>query len=125
MNSNFDMAEAQWLEAMQAALASVQAELSLPQLIALLAIANQPGISVNDLAERTSASQQTTSRYVSVLTGRYEALSGRGPGQPLIAQGVSDEDPRKRALYLTDAGAELVRRILPQNLKSQRMGADK
>lgn len=90
----------------------VQAELSLPQLVALLTIAVEPGLSVNDLADRIGLPQQTASRYVAILLGRYET-PGQSPPHPLISQGVSEDDPRKRALFLTGLGENLVRRLLP------------
>ena len=106
--------EAYWLREVRDALMSVQSELSLAQLVALLTIAVEPGLSVNDLADRVGLPQQTASRYVAVLLGRYET-PGPMPPHPLISQAVSEEDPRKRALFLTDAGEALVGRLLPQN----------
>ena len=43
----------------------------MPELVALLAVGVEAGLSVNELSERIGAPQQSTSRYVSVLTGRY------------------------------------------------------
>ncbi len=89
----------------------LQSELNLPQLVALLSVAIEPGLSVNDLADRVAVPQQTASRYVAVLLGRYESASGQGPRHALISQGVNDEDPRKRALFLTEYGAEMITRV--------------
>lgn len=93
------------------ALADMQGELGLPQLVALLAIASHPGMSVNDLGEQIRVPQQTASRLAAILLGRYETASA-APRQPLISQGVNEEDPRKRTLELTPAGDQLVRRLL-------------
>lgn len=103
-----------WLRDMRDALAGVQAELSLPQLVSLLTIAAEPGLSVNDLADRTGLPQQTASRYVAILLGRYET-PGQSPLHPLISQAVSEDDPRKRALFLTAAGEDLVSRLSPRS----------
>lgn len=106
--------EEDWLCNVRDALMAVQSELSLPQLVALLTIALEPGLSVNDLADRIGLPQQTASRYVAVLLGRYET-PGQSPLHPLISQAVSEDDPRKRALFLTAAGQALVRRLLPRD----------
>src|SRR5947209_1545980 len=84
------------------ALSPVETELGLPLLLTLLAIARSPGLSINDLAEQIKIPQQTASRYVSILQGRYQS-----PGRvvstfvrhPLVLFGLSPEDPRRRALY--------------------------
>jgi DNA-binding MarR family transcriptional regulator len=94
------------------ALKKVQDDLSLPQLVALLAIGSTPGLSVNELAERIGAPQQSTSRYVSVLTGRYADPAIGGDSRPFITQEVKQDDPRSRALYLAERGRETVQSIL-------------
>ena len=81
--------------------------MSLPLLVALLAIAMEPGLSVSDLAERIGAPQQTASRYSAFLQGRYEI-----PGDntslfvhtPFVTLEISPVDPRRRALTLTRHG---------------------
>lgn len=83
-------------------------ELSLPQLTALLTIAMRPGLSVNDLADDNGFTQQTASRYVSVLSGRYQSFDTAEPSEALITQSVNESDPRRRALHLTEAGQHLV-----------------
>lgn len=85
--------------------------LTLPQLSALIAVAAEPGLSVNDLAARIEVPQQSASRYAAVLLGRYE-LPGEAPPIPLLEQRVSEADPRKRALYLTEEGETLLASIL-------------
>ena len=84
-------------------------ELSLPQLTALLTIALRPGLSVNDLADDNGFTQQTASRYVSVLSGRYQAFDSGEPSEPLVTLSVNEADPRRRALHLTVAGHQLVK----------------
>ena len=58
------------------ALRPIQDELGLPQLLALLTIATEPGLSVNELAEHLELPQQTASRYVATLAGRYHGMFG-------------------------------------------------
>jgi DNA-binding MarR family transcriptional regulator len=94
------------------ALVPVEETLGLPLLLALAAIAREPGLSVNDLADRIGAPQQSASRYVATLQGRY-AMPGRDLGPvPLVAIEVSSTDPRKRALHLTRTGTARLSRIL-------------
>lgn len=86
------------------ALQPVEQSIGLPLLLTLAAVAREPGLSVNDLAERLAVPQQTASRYVATLQGRY-AMPGRDFGPvALLAVEVSVSDPRKRALALTPAG---------------------
>ncbi|MDY0885378.1 MarR family winged helix-turn-helix transcriptional regulator [Dongia soli] len=99
------------LAQLRAGLETVQSELSLQQLIALIAIASRPGLSVNELAEELNLPQQTASRYVSILLGRYQNVSNTVP-VPLITQQINDEDPRKRALLLTEQGQQRLNRLL-------------
>ena len=105
-------------EKMRDALLSVQGELSLPQLVCLLTIASSPGLSVNELAEQAGLPQQTASRHVSVLMGRYEAIAGVAPSEAMIRQGISDEDPRRRSLFLTPFGQDVVDRFVFLDLES-------
>ena len=55
------------LVALANALRPLQADLSLSQLLALIAIAVEPGLSVNELADRLNIPQQTASRHVAGL----------------------------------------------------------
>jgi DNA-binding MarR family transcriptional regulator len=104
------------LAALADALRLLQAEIGLPQLLALLTIAGEPGLSVNELAERLGLPQQTASRHVAVLTGRYQGMFGpvdiENPGrsklEPLITQEISQSDPRRRALFTTKQGRALL-----------------
>lgn len=98
------------------ALRVVQFELGLPQLLSLLAIAAEPGLSVNELAERVGLPQQTASRHVATLAGRYqgafEPIAGDGQTRlkldPLITQEISQSDPRSRALFISRQGRALL-----------------
>lgn len=99
------------LRQLRSGLAAVEG-LGLPALICLIAIALQEGISVTELSEQTGAPQQSTSRYVSQLLGRYQTDFAPKPFEPLVEQRISAADPRKRSLYLTDLGASLVRALV-------------
>ena len=85
----------------------LQHKLSLPQLLSLLSIAAEPGLSVSDLGERLRIPQASASRYASVLLGRYEGPAGN-PVTPLISQEINKRNPRRRALTLTDEGRRLL-----------------
>lgn len=94
------------------ALRSLEGELSLPLSIVLLALAEKPGLSINALAEELGLPQQTASRYVSVLQGRYQPLGtaeNTFAKKPLVALGINADDPRKRAIELTAEGEQRVR----------------
>lgn len=97
-----------WTDALKPAAAE---GLRLEVLTGLLTIAVEPGLSVNELADRLQVPQQTASRYAAVLLGRYQeanAATGRPPKWPLVVQEVHAEDPRRRAMFLTDRGKEFV-----------------
>ena len=103
------------VRAIAAALKPLQADISLPQLLALLVVALHPGLSVNELGERMGTSQQSASRYVSILMGRYTQPPGVNldfSKRPLLTQSISAEDPRKRALYLTKFGEAMLSKLL-------------
>lgn len=105
VDSPLENADKLRLQTLCAALGTVGDELSLPLLRALLIVAIKPGLSVNELADHLSVPQQSASRYVSVLLGRYENVI-TGPSQALISQEVNPHEPRKRALYLSAAGSK-------------------
>jgi|ERR1039458_4291549 DNA-binding MarR family transcriptional regulator len=101
------------LVALANALRPLQADLSLSQLLALIAIAAEPGLSVNELADRLNIPQQTASRHVAGLLGRYQLAAvdtadARSKMDPLIKQEINSEDPRRRALFLSDDGQQLL-----------------
>jgi DNA-binding MarR family transcriptional regulator len=110
----------EYLTAMREALRSVQEALGLPQLVCLLTIALEPGLSVNELAERTGYPQQSASRYAALLLGRYENPVGQNISSPLIEQTINPSDPRKRSLHLTRSGeAFIVTLLSPFNSSSR------
>jgi DNA-binding MarR family transcriptional regulator len=94
---------------LRAVLKAVPNGVGLGQLAALLAVAAE---AVNDLSDRIDAPQQTASRYVAQLIGRYQDDFGQNQPIPLVEQRVSVADPRKRALYLTPHGREVVKAII-------------
>ena len=121
MGSDFNSDERSLLAGLCAAMVGVGDFLSLPQLICLLTVAAEPGLSVNDLAARISVPQQSASRYVAALLGRYQSVVDRGPIEPLIRQEVSSDDPRKRALYINEAGYDLLARMLESSSSNKSM----
>jgi DNA-binding MarR family transcriptional regulator len=98
------------VDEIRAVLCAVHSELSLQHVIALLTVALTPGLSVTELAERMGVPQQSASRYVALLSGRYE-LEG-AEVTPLLDQAISRTDPRKRALFLTEAGLTRVMQLI-------------
>lgn len=102
----------QAMDRLRALLSAVPDDLALPQLRALVAIAAEPGLSVSDLAERVGVPQQTASRYVAVLLGRYQDALEHGRQRVLVEQRISEEDPRRRALFLSDEGTNLLSSII-------------
>jgi DNA-binding MarR family transcriptional regulator len=96
-------------------LRSLEPDLNLQLALTLLAVARQPGISVGELADDTQVPQQTASRYVAILQGRYELPGSDGNSfarSPLLSLEVSKHDPRRRALFLTTQGSKRLNRIL-------------
>jgi DNA-binding MarR family transcriptional regulator len=112
MDFELDADQLSRLMNIRSALTSVQEKLALTQIVTLLTVALEPGISVNELAERTGMPQQSASRHAAVLLGRYQNSLSAEPLEPLITQLVNIDDPRKRALFLTAAGVSLVRKFL-------------
>ena len=113
------MSEQDHLIALRDALASLHDQLSLPQLTCLLAVAAEPGLSVNQLAERTGLPQATASRHVSTLMGRYQEID-QEVTTPLITQQISSDNPRRRSLHLTPSGRSLLEVILHPSLSANR-----
>ncbi|WP_288142168.1 MarR family winged helix-turn-helix transcriptional regulator [Mesorhizobium sp.] len=109
---------------LNSALRPVRDQLNLAHLASLLTIAAEPGLSVNDLAERVAVPQPSASRFVSVLIGRYQSSDGVPP-IPLIAQEVSTDDPRRRALFLNAHGHEVVQAILRAFEQPDKLGEAK
>ena len=105
------MSELKHIIALRDALATMHDQVSLPQLTCLLAITAEPGLSVNELADRTGLPQATASRHVSTLLGRYQDVDQKVP-TALISQQISRENPRRRSLHVTTAGRDLLAVIL-------------
>jgi DNA-binding MarR family transcriptional regulator len=111
MPIEFSSSEASRLDAIFAAFLNCQSEISLPQAMALIAIARHPGLSVNELAERLEQPQQTVSRHVSVLLGRYQTSETVVP-RAFIRQEINVNDPRSRALFLAPEGETLLKALV-------------
>jgi DNA-binding MarR family transcriptional regulator len=92
-------------------------ELGLQLNRALLQVALYPGQSINELAQRLAVPQQTASRYVAVLQGRYELPSASSSviaRNPLVTLEISGTDPRRRAIFLTPDGKKRINRLLTE-----------
>jgi DNA-binding MarR family transcriptional regulator len=113
MNDAFTDQENDRLAALSEALTPWQTALSLSQVLALTAIARTPGLSVNELAENLGLPQQTVSRHVAILLGRYQSSPDTPPASmaALIRQEISATDPRRRALFLSDDGVALLKAL--------------
>ncbi|WP_186007924.1 MarR family transcriptional regulator [Rhizobium etli] len=106
------------IERLEQILAAVPVTLGLPQLQAIVAVGASPGLSVNELAERLNVPQQTASRYVAQLMGRYQEVGENDVLQPIVEQRVSLSDPRKRALYLTWHGRTMIAKLIAVGWKN-------
>lgn len=111
----FSLQENVRLDAAFEALRPWQSAISLAQLLALIAIARTPGLSVNELAERLDQPQQTVSRHVSVLLGRYQTTETALP-TVFIRQEVNVSDPRSRALFLAPEGEALLKSLVADSV---------
>lgn len=94
------------------ALLTIQGNLSLQQLVALLTIGAEPNLSVNALAASLGIPQQSASRHIAFLTGRYQNDATDTVPDILVAQQISVSDPRSRALHLTEAGLALLAEVV-------------
>jgi DNA-binding MarR family transcriptional regulator len=106
----FSPQESSRLEAVLEALQPWQSTISLPQTLALIVIARQPGLSVNELAEKLDQPQQTVSRHVAILLGRYQTSEMIEP-RAFIRQEINVNDPRSRALFLSQDGHALLKAL--------------
>lgn len=93
-------------------LRQVDPEFPLHYAICLAEIARDEGMSLTQLAERTNLALSTVSRIVGCLS-KY-----RPNGRPyeLISLQMAADERRRRELYLTPAGRELLGRITAQYL---------
>lgn len=80
--------------------------------MALITITQRPGISVNELAELLRVPQQSASRCVSVLLGRYSDIGEENLLPVFISQTINENDPRKRSLAPTAAGIRFLTKML-------------
>jgi DNA-binding MarR family transcriptional regulator len=113
MSPEFTDLESDRLAALTEALGPWQTVLSISQVLALTAIAETPGLSVNELAENLGLPQQTVSRHVAILLGRYQTSPDQPPASlaTLIRQEISAADPRRRALFLSVDGVALLKAL--------------
>jgi DNA-binding MarR family transcriptional regulator len=111
MDSDFSDRQHDRFAALSEALFPWQTILNLSQVLALVAIARTPGLSVNELAVVLGLPQQTVSRHVAILLGRYQttAETSQAGVTTFIRQEISASDPRSRALFLSDDGLALLR----------------
>ena len=86
------------------------AHLGMGPLTVLLSVAAKPGISISEVADMNGLAQQTASRHVANLSGRYQYEDSDQP--ELVRQSLASDDPRKRALELTSEGEILVKALL-------------
>ena len=110
-----DAASIDRVDALIRILRSLEPDLNLQLALTLLVVARQPGLSVGELADHIQSPQQTASRYVAILQGRYELPGSDGNSfarNPLLSLEVSKHDPRRRALFLTAYGTKRLNRIL-------------
>lgn len=84
--------------------------LTLTQLIVLLAIAANPRLSVNELAEKTGLSQTVVSRTTVGMTARPGSAGG-APRQ-FVEKSVHEANPRMRSLELTSEAKALIETTL-------------
>ena len=85
-----------------------------PCLTALIVVALNPGISINDLCEKLDSPQQTVSRHIGILLNRYEESTAPIVTKPFVSQNISEDDPRKRSLSITKAGEQFLFKLLIQ-----------
>lgn len=112
------------LSALSNLLEWVESDLGLPLSRTLVAVSLQPGLSVNELAERLGVPQQTASRYVAILQGRYEAPSTPltvSARTPLLTLEVSQVDPRRRALFVTPEGEKRIGKLIAIYLRDHEL----
>ncbi len=113
----FSSQEAGRLEAVFDALKPWQSAISLSQALALIVIARHPGLSVNELTEKLDQPQQTVSRHVAILLGRYQTSETIEP-RAFIRQEINVNDPRSRALFLSREGHALLKALAASSPKT-------
>lgn len=109
----FSNEELKKLSSFARALSKWQSAVTLPQVLALVVIARQPGLSVNELAEILKLPQQTASRHVATLLGRYQTPETEAAGGAVfVRQEINPADPRRRALFLSDDGIKCLKALI-------------
>jgi DNA-binding MarR family transcriptional regulator len=100
--------------ALNEGLKKAEPELSIPLLRTLLAVAVNENLSVNELADHIEVPQQTASRYVAILQGRYQTSEAGASlaRAPLLTHRASSTDLRRYELVLTPKGGARVQAIL-------------
>ncbi len=103
-------------EAFDAGLKMAEPDMSIPLLRTLIAVSLNSHLSVTELAEAINVPQQTASRYVAVLQGRYQTSEGTSSftRAPLLSHKPSTTDLRRYELILTARGVAQLDAILAQ-----------
>jgi len=101
---------------LDAGLKLAEPDLSIPLLRTLIAVSMNPHLSVTELAELIKVPQQTASRYVALLQGRYQSSesSSSFARDPLLTTKPSLSDLRRYELVLTPRGTARLDAILSQ-----------
>lgn len=102
------------LNALNTGLNKAGSDMSIPLLRTLIAVALNDHLSVTELADAINVPQQTASRYVSILQGRYQTSDNFSSfaREPLLAHRVSSDDLRRYELILTPRGNARLNSIL-------------
>lgn len=100
--------------AFDAALKVAEPDLGIPLLRTLIAIYLNPNLSVTELAETIGVPQQTASRYVAILQGRYQTMDATSSfsRDPLLTTRPSSSDLRRYELVLTTRGVTKIEAIV-------------
>ena len=100
--------------AFDAALKLAEPDLSIPLLRTLITVYLNPNLSVTELAEAIGVPQQTASRYVAILQGRYQTMDATSAlsRDPLLATRPSSSDLRRYELVLTPRGVTKIETIV-------------
>ena len=102
--------------ALDAGLKVAEPDLSIPLLRTVIAVFLKTDMSVNDLADTIGVPQQSASRYVAILQGRYQTSDGASSftKAPLLMSKPSPTDSRRNELALTPHGEDRLNEILSQ-----------
>lgn len=90
-------------------LREVDAEMPLQTAHTLLCIALQPGLTMQELSERTGLSQSSCSRNVQAL-GEWHW--NRKPGYNLVEAVPDPHDTRRKIMFLTKRGRDILGRLV-------------